>query len=363
MYLKRITLNNFKNITDAQLDFSHKINCVLGNNGAGKTNLLDAVYYISMTKSFFSPDQFIISHNRDSAFMNGIYKMDDDCEEKIAVSLQREGDKVIKRNGKSYSRLSEHIGLLPIVMVSPADSSLINDSGDQRRRFMNFVLSQIDRLYLQHVQSYNQLLAQRNKLLKSDNISEDLLDTISAQMVPHAQYIFNSRKDLCIKLLPLVEEYYSGLSGNAEDISLEYRSDLDSAPFEEIIRRELPKDKYLKFTTAGIQRDDIIFSLDGYSIRKCGSQGQQKTFLLSVKLAQFALMKSIHGTAPILLLDDVFDKLDMNRVEYLIGIVAGNGFGQIFITDSNKVRISSIVDNFKADCANVKVEKGCFETI
>ncbi|MFA5324963.1 MAG: DNA replication/repair protein RecF [Bacteroidales bacterium] len=359
MYLKRIILQNFKNIKVAELEFSPKINCISGNNGEGKTNLLDAIYYLSMTKSFFlSSDQYTFTYETNFTALNGTYMMDDGCEEKIAISVKKSEEKIVKRNQKQYSKLSEHIGLIPIVMVSPADTSLINDSGDERRRFMNFILSQVDKNYLLHIQAYNQILMQRNKLLKNENFSKDFLDVLSEQIVPHADYIYNARKKLCQQLIALAREYYSKLSGNKEVIELEYKSDLDAAPMNILLNREMFKDIFLKYTTVGIQRDDILFLLNGHLIRKCGSQGQQKTFLLSLKLAQYALMDRLYGITPILLLDDVFDKLDMNRVELLLSMVTSESFGQIFITDSNKVRISTIVNTFTADCANFYVENG-----
>ncbi len=364
MFLKKITLHNFKNIADLQLSFSPKINCISGNNGAGKTNLLDAVYYLSMTKSFFSSsDQYIFRYGEDDTLLNGVYESDDSTEKIVGMMVTRNGEKVVKCNGKAYNRFSDHIGQFPIVMVSPADTSLINDSGDERRKYMNFILSQIDKDYLRHIQAYNTLLLHRNKLLKADVISDELMETVSEQMIPHAQYVYDARKNLCHKLLPLVKDYYGELSGDAEDASLEYRSDLDQFSLDELFRKESVKDRLLRYTSSGIQRDDILFSLDEHPLKKCGSQGQQKTYLLAMKMAQFTWMKSIYGVAPLLLLDDVFDKLDMSRVEYLLGIVAKENFGQIFITDSNKVRMKNIVDLFNADCKEFNVASGIFSEI
>lgn len=359
MYLKKISIVNFKNISEAHIGFSPKINCITGINGSGKTNLLDAVYYLSMTKSFFSGmEQFTIKYDCDMTALHADYLREDGTEETISLSLDNNGEKHIKRNSKSYLRLSDHIGLIPIVMVSPADTSLINEGGEERRKFINAILSQMDREYLRRLQNYNQLLNQRNRLLKGINVPDDLLSTFSEQLSHHASYIFRSRKEFTDKLLPLVSHYYSMLSGGREDISIEYKSDLKEASLIDLLERNKERDRTLKFTTAGIQRDDLSFVMNGYPIRKCGSQGQQKSFLISLKLAQFSIMKDMHSVPPILLLDDVFDKLDMLRVESLLRLVSSDSFGQIFISDSSKVRISNIMETIDGDSVSIEIENG-----
>ena len=362
MYLSRIILRDFKNIAEADLAFSPKINCITGRNGAGKTNLLDAVYYLSMTKSYFSSsDQYVFRFGTEEAVASGLYQMDDGTKERVAVSVRRNG-KTVTRGGKPYERFSDHIGLLPIVMVSPSDSALINDSGDERRKYMNFILSQTDRNYLRHIQAYTQYLLRRNKILKDGFPQEVLLDTLTEQMEPHAQYVYEARKSLCTRLLPIAQEFYSKLSGGWENISIEFRSNMDEMSFFELMERNAEKDRVLGYTLSGIQRDEMLFTLDGHPLRKCGSQGQQKSFLLALKLAQMRFMQDVYGLKPILLLDDVFDKLDMERVGNLISIVADSEFGQIFLSDSNKVRISGIVEAFNADCANFTVENGIYSS-
>jgi len=359
MYLKKIAVNNFKNISEAQLVFSPKINCITGINGSGKTNLLDAVYYLSMTKSFFSTiDHFSINYNSDFAALNAEYARDDSGVENISLSFNSKGEKHLKRNSRSYTRFSDHIGLLPVVMVSPSDSSLINDSGEERRKFMNAILSQVDKEYLRRLQNYNQLLIQRNKLLKSDNISDDLLLTFTEQISVNAEYVHARRMEFIEQLLPLVSEYYKLLSGEREEVGIEYKSDLNYGNLNEILMKNLEKDKILKYTSAGVQRDDLQFSMNGHPIRRGGSQGQQKSFLIALKLAQFAVMKKIHGVSPILLLDDLFDKLDMLRVEQLLRLVSSDFFGQIFITDSNKVRISSILEEINGESRSFEIVNG-----
>lgn len=359
MYLKKISITNFKNISEARINFSPKINCITGINGSGKTNLLDAVYYLSMTKSFFSGmDQYTIKYDCDMTALHAVYVREDETEETISLSLDLNGEKRIKRNSKSYTRLSDHIGLIPVVMVSPADTSLIHDSGEERRKFLNAILSQLDREYLRRLQNYNQLLNQRNRLLKGISVPDDLLSAFSEQLSVHASYIYKSRKDFCNKLLPLVTHYYRLLSGGREEIGIEYRSDLECASLLDLLEQNKERDIAFKYTTSGIQRDDLIFLMNGYPIKKCGSQGQQKSFLIALKLAQFSIMKEIHTLPPILLLDDVFDKLDMLRVECLLRLVASDFFGQIFISDSNKVRITNILETIDGDSVSMEIENG-----
>jgi len=363
MYLKTITLQNFRNIADSSLEFSQGINCITGNNGAGKTNMLDAIYYLSMTKSYFSTsDQYIFRFGEDEAVLSALYQMDDECQERISASIRKDG-KSFRRGSKAYQRFSDHIGLIPVVMVSPSDTALVNDSGEERRKYLNSILSQTDRNYLRHIQSYNQLLLQRNKLLKSDTFNHLLLETFDERMQPHAEYVYESRKNLCEKLKPIISHLYSLLSQDAETVSLELRSDLDDSSLTDLLARERERDIILRYTGRGIQRDDVLFSLDAHPLRKCASQGQQKTFLLAMKLAQMDFMKESYGHTPILLLDDVFDKLDMNRVGRLISIVSSNDYGQIFITDSNKVRIDSIVGSISSGCAHFSVDNGCYTAL
>lgn len=364
MYLNRILISNFKNIREADLRFSKKINCISGNNGEGKTNLLDAIFYLSATKSFFhNSDTYTFTFGENAAAINGTYLAESGMEEKISIGVCSGGGKIVKRNDKAYERLSEHIGLIPIVMVSPADTCLINDGGEERRRFMNLILSQVDKEYLKRIQQYNQLLIQRNKLLKMPGISYELLDTINMQMDGHASYIYSKRKKLCEDLSGRVQEFYKALSGSREEISLHYVSDLDKGGLISVFESALERDLFLKYTSAGIHRDDMVFNMAGHPIKKCGSQGQQKSFLISLKLAQFVIMKELHEVAPILLLDDVFDKLDMQRVEYLLNLVASDDFGQIFISDSNKVRMASIVERIVRDRKSFEVKGGVYQEV
>ena len=360
MYLKKINIQNFKNIAHSSIEFSPALNCISGDNGEGKTNLLDAIFYLSMTKSYFrQSEQYTRTIGEKTMVLSGEYIAGDGTESLVAVMLDGE-EKQVRLNKKNYTKFSDHIGQYPIVMISPSDTSLINESAEARRRFMNMMLSQTDREYMRALQSYNKLLLYRNRLFKEDNVNADLLDTITIKMAPFATYIYEKRKALCEGLQELAAEYYRRLSDGKEAISLGYQSDLQKATLEELMARNLERDRILKFTGSGPQRDDIIFKMNDCPIKSCGSQGQQKTFVLAVKLAQFVMMRRHYGFAPILLLDDVFDKLDSGRVEFLLKTVASEDFGQIFVTDCNKVRLKNIVAGMDVDSRMFTVKNGVF---
>ena len=362
--LKKIVVQNFRNIAFQELSFSPNINCISGNNGEGKTNLMDAVWYLSMTKSAFaSSDRFNFRHGTDTFAVSGTYSMTMGPDARFSVQVDGKGEKKVRRDDKAYSKISEHIGVLPIVMVSPSDTSLVSESGDDRRRFVNSVLSQMDREYLAAMQQYNRFLFQRNKVLKDGTFDESLLDVFDERMNEYAGVIHGKRDAFVKDLLPLVAEHYATLSGGRETVSIDYRSDLRKGSLVELLKASREKDRIFKYTTAGIQRDDFLFEMNGFPIRRCGSQGQQKSFLVSLKFAQYELMKTRYGFPPMLLLDDVFDKLDMGRISNLLGLVAGSDFGQIFITDSNKVRMSGIVDGLTADRAYFEAVGGEFRMI
>lgn len=374
MFLERILITDFKNIHSAELHFSPKLNCIWGSNGEGKTNLLDAIYYLSMTKSYFNgSDIYTFKRGCNYVALNGIY---DEDGQKCSISIGIKGtaaddgtikvdEKVVKRDGKNYSRISEHIGKIPVVVVSPTDTELINSGGDERRRFINMVLSQLDGEYLRKLQNYNQLLLQRNKLLKMGgaDLSADYLETIDERMSVNAEYIYNERLKISGLLNDSVCNYYNILSNSKENVSFEYRSQLTNSSTLELFKGNFEKDRVLKYTSSGIHRDDFLFSVNGMPIKNCGSQGQQKTFLIALKLAQYEIMLNLHGKQPLLLLDDVFDKLDMGRVGRLIEVVSGSRFGQIFITDSSKVRMESVLEPVLAMSRNFTVENGVFQLL
>ena len=362
--LKKIVVQDFRNIALQELVFSPNINCISGNNGEGKTNLIDAIYYLSMTKSAFgSSDRFNFRYGTGTFTIAGSYLMPGGLESRFSISVSSDGEKKVKRDDKPCKRISEHIGVLPIVLVSPSDISMVSDSGEERRKFVNAVLSQMDRTYLDNVQQYNRYLLQRNRLLKGGEPDEVLMDTFDARLSALAAPIAASRRELAESLAPVVQAYYTELSGGREEVGIEYRTDADRGPLDAQLRACRERDRALKYTSVGVQRDDFLFTMNGYPIRKCGSQGQQKSFLVSLKFAQYEIMRESYGFAPILLLDDLFDKLDMNRVSNLLSMVAGSDFGQIFLTDSNKVRLARIVDALTEDRSYFETEDGVFTRV
>ncbi len=362
--LEKIIISDFRNIRLQELDFSPNINCICGNNGEGKTNLLDAIYYLSMTKSAFaSSDKFSFRHGSEEFSISGSYRMENSLSCRFALKMSKNGEKKVQKDDKVYDKVSRHIGVLPIVMVSPSDISLVSESGEERRRFVNAVLSQMDREYMAALQQYNRLLLQRNKILKDPLPDRSLIDVLDMRLSVLAEPVYLARKKFIDDLRPVVSEYYKLLSGGAEQIDIEYDTELDKAQLEDILAASYDKDRIMKYTTAGVQRDDFIFTMNGHPIRRCGSQGQQKSFLLALKFAQYELMKKNYGFAPILLLDDVFDKLDMERIANLLQMVSGKDFGQIFITDSNKVRLSGIVDSITSDRAYYETVGGMFNKL
>ncbi len=353
--LKKIVVQDFRNIRFQELSFSPNINCISGNNGEGKTNLLDAIYYLSMTKSAFpAPDRCNFRYGTDGFTVGGTYAMENGLESRFSIKVA-EGEKKLVRDDKPYVRMGEHIGVLPVVMVSPGDIALVSDSGEERRRLVNAVLSQMDREYLAAVQAYNRLLAQRNKLLKDALPDTSLLAVLGQKMAGYAAVIQAARARLTEALEPVVAEYYRLISGGGESVSVQYRADA--------FVPNLDRDFQLRYTSSGPQRDDLLFSMNGHPIRRAGSQGQQKSFLVALKFAQYEVMKRAYGFAPMLLLDDVFDKLDLGRIANLIGMVAGSDFGQIFITDTDKPRLSGIVDRITEDRAYFDTVDGVFTQV
>ena len=362
--LEKIVISDFRNIELQELEFSPNVNCISGNNGEGKTNLLDAIYYLSMTKSAFaSSDKFNFRHGTEEFSLSGAYRMENGTSSRFSLKMTSKGEKKIRRDDKPYQKVSEHVGVLPIVMVSPSDISMVSESGEERRRFVNAVLSQMDREYLSALQQYNRLLLQRNRMLKEMEVDRSLLEVIDMRMSALAEPIYQARKKFTAELNPIVSEYYKALSGDSEQVDIEYESELHKAGLDQIFSASFDKDRVLRYTSSGLQRDDFSFRMNGHPIRRFGSQGQQKSFLVSLKFAQYEIMKKNYGFAPTLLLDDVFDKLDMGRISNLLQMVASNDFGQIFITDSNKVRMSGIVDKLTQDRAYFETVSGTFKRI
>lgn len=360
--LTDIVIQDFRNLPLQEISFSSNVNCIWGCNGEGKTNLLDAIYYLSMCKAPASQsDRFNFRQGdspTDSFSLCGHYDLGDGRETRISVKVDSDGGKTMRRDDKPYTRISSHIGLIPVVMVSPSDSAMVSEGGEDRRRFVNSVISQMDIEYLYDLQRYNKLLQQRNSVLKTDNPDPALLDVIEMGMGETAGRINSKRAAFIGSLRPVVRSYYERISGGRECVEISYESDCNSRPLEETLSACRKKDMILKFTTAGIQRDDFIFGMNGFPIRKCGSQGQQKSFLVALKFAQYEIMNSRGRRTPILLLDDLFDKLDLNRVQNLLEMVSGDGFGQIFLTDTDKDRVRGTVDTLTGDRAYFEAQSG-----
>lgn len=358
MYLKKLVLINFKNITQAEITLSERLNCFVGDNGAGKTNVLDAVYYLSMSKSALTmTDGQSVRHGEDFFVVEGTYAGDSGSNDTVNCSFLRRSGKVLKLNGKEYDRMADHVGRFPVVMVSPQDSVLITDAAEERRRYLNAFLSQLDRDYLASLMRYNAVLAERNRFLKSSS-DEQMLQIYDMQLADHAARIYERRRDIIDRMRPLVAEFYRQLSGDREQVEIEYRSELASASMGELLLASRERDIVNGFTTSGVHRDDMSLRIGGYPLRKYGSQGQQKSFLMSLKLAQYRILAEVCGERPLLLLDDLFDKLDTSRVENLLTLVAGDDFGQIFITDCNRSRLETILSRAGEKYALFMVEGG-----
>lgn len=347
MHLQKITLVNFKNFESQTFDFQEKINCFVGNNGVGKTTVLDAIYYLSFAKSYFNPAATQnIKHTEDFFIIEGEYQINNKIDN-VVCSLKRGNKKVVKRNGKVYEKFSEHIGYLPLVIISPGDSDLIVDGSDTRRKFMDNVISQSDKIYLQTIIKYHKVLAQRNSLLKyfaANRVFDVLnLNVYNEQLESYGSIIFKKRTEFLEAFIPIFKERYAAISSSKEQVNLVYKTQLDEAGFLELFEQNIERDRILQYTSAGIHKDDLSFEIDGYPIKKFGSQGQQKSYLIALKLAQFDFIKSQSNIKPILLLDDIFDKLDDLRVEQLINLVNKDEFGQLFISDTHKQRTEDVV--------------------
>ena len=348
MHLKQLSILNYKNIEQVETTFSPKINCFVGNNGMGKTNLLDAIYFLSFCKSHTGAfDHQIVRHGSEFMMVQGFYESNDKPRE-FYCGLKRGNRKVFKHDKKEYDRLSEHIGEIPLVMISPSDFVLITGGSEERRRFADMIVSQYDREYLSSLIAYNKALAQRNALLKNHRIPDStLIELWEEQMVAYGADIYHKRKDMIARLSTVFEAYYASVSESAERASLSYESQLEQADFAGQLRSTRQRDSILGFSSVGIHKDDLKMMLDDYPLKKIASQGQSKTFLISLKLAQYSFLREHHGSKPILLLDDVFDKLDSLRVERIIQLVSGENFGQIFMSDTNRNHINEILQAFK----------------
>jgi DNA replication and repair protein RecF len=362
MWLKNITLLHFKNYASAELQFAPTVNAFVGNNGAGKTNLLDAIHYLCLCKSYFNPiDSQQIKANEEFFMIQGDFDRNGQ-NEKISCGLKKNQKKQFKRNKKEYDKLADHIGLFPVVMISPYDINLIMDGSEERRRFIDNVISQTDAAYLDELMTYNRHLLNRNALLKqvaqTRKLDVTLLEILNEQLITSGVKIFEKRKEFLAQFIPLFNGHYSFLTENAEQVSLIYHSQLNDNDFEKLLTQAIEKDKTLERTTVGIHKDELVFAIGDMQLKKFGSQGQQKSFLIALKLAQYSYLQKFKKFKPLLLLDDVFDKLDNLRVRKLMEMVSHQDFGQIFITDVDKERVSSIFKAIKVDVTLFEVNHG-----
>jgi len=363
MILKRISILNYKNLQQVELHFSDKLNCLLGQNGMGKTNLLDAIYYLSFCKSAGNPiDSQNIFHEADFLMIQGFYEMADGSMEEVYCGIKRRQKKQFKRNKKEYQRLSEHIGFIPLVMVSPADQALILGGSEERRRFMDVVISQYDREYLDALIRYNKALIQRNVLLKSEvPVEEEVFLAWEEVMATAGEAVYQKRQAFIQEFIPIFQKYYSFISDDKERVELNYASHAQQGGLLEQFATLREKEKILGFSMHGIHKDELEMRLGGFPIKREGSQGQSKTYLVALKLAQFDFLKRTSRQTPLLLLDDIFDKLDAQRVEKIVKLVGGDDFGQIFITDTNRENMDYILHKVGGDYKLFQVTDGVIE--
>lgn len=349
MFLQSLSLLNYKNFEAVNFDFDQKINCLVGENGVGKTNVLDSIYHLSFGKSYFNPiTSQNIKHDADFFVVEGEF-IKHKREEQIIVSAKRGQKKMIKRNNKPYEKFSEHIGFIPTVIISPMDRDLIIEGSETRRKFMDGVISQGDNLYLNNLINYGKILAQRNALLKyfaaNHTFERDTLSIYDMQLQELGSVIYKKRKAFLEVFIPIFQKRYAGISQEKESVQLFYSSQLEENALSELLEENLQKDLALQYTSVGTHKDDLSFEIEGHPIKKFGSQGQQKSFLTALKLAQFDFMKELAQVTPILLLDDIFDKLDENRVSHIMEMVSSNQLGQIFISDTHPDRTEKVVKN------------------
>ena len=364
MILENISILNYKNIKGVNLDLSPKINCFIGHNGVGKTNFLDAIYYLSFCRSANNPiDSQIIMHDENFFMLEGKYRTEQGDIENIYCGMKRGTKKHFKRNKKEYKRLSQHIGLVPLIYVSPSDSSLIEGGSEERRRLMDVVISQYDHSYIELLANYNKALQQRNALLKMEEEPDlSLLDIWEQEMARNGELLFQKRLAFVEELVPVFQRIYQQISGQREMVSLRYVSHCQRGPLLDVIQRDRFKDRAVGYSLHGVHRDDLEMLIGDFQMKREGSQGQNKTFVLALKLAQFDFLRRTSSiTTPLLLLDDIFDKLDAQRVESIVQLVSGDNFGQIFITDTNRDHLDKILSKSDGEYKIFTVEGGDIE--
>ncbi len=364
MILKRISILNYKNLEQVELNVSPKMNCFVGLNGMGKTNLLDAVYYLSFCKSATNPvDSQNMMHEKDFFVIQGYYQTEDGQDEEVYCGMKRRHKKQFKRNKKEYSRLSDHIGFIPLVMVSPADAELIAGGSEERRRFMDVVISQYDKEYLEALIRYNKALMQRNVLLKAEQEPDgELMEVWEEMMATAGEVVFRKRRAFIDEFIPTFQAFYSEISQDREIVNLTYESHVETGDLAQMLKDNRARDRIMGYSLKGIHKDDLIMQLGEYPIKREGSQGQNKTYLIALKLAQFDFLRRTgSNTTPLLLLDDIFDRLDASRVEQIVKLVSGDKFGQIFITDTNREHLDKIMMKIEGEYKVFEVVNGCVE--
>lgn len=347
MYLNKISLFNYKNFAEANFEFKSKIICFVGKNGVGKTNVLDAIYHLAYGKSYFNPLAVQnIKHGEEFFVIDAEFSKNDRSEQ-LVCSLKKGQKKILKRNGKIYEKFSDHIGFIPLVIISPADRDLIVEGSETRRKFMDSVISQLDTKYLHQLIQYQKVMSQRNALLKyfalNHVFEDDTLSIYNEQLKNFGNYIFEKRQEFISKFIPIFNTHHNAITGSSESVQLVYESHLFEKSFLELLTENISKDRSLQYTSVGIHKDDLSFEIDNYPIKKFGSQGQQKSYLIALKLAQYEFLKNQSGVKPLLLFDDIFDKLDESRVAKIIEMVNDETFGQLFISDTHPERTESIV--------------------
>lgn len=363
MILKHLSILNYKNIAETELDFSPGLNCIIGCNGEGKTNLLDAIRFLSLCKSLgVTQDSLCIRHDQDFFMIKGMYECEDHTQEEIHCSLKKGQKKTLRRQGKPYKRLAEHIGLIPIVLVSPSDGMLISGGSEERRRFMDTLISQMSLPYLDALTRYNKALQQRNTLLKCEPPCDtEMLALWEEQMAKEGEAVYKHRQEYIERFTPIFQRYYDLIAQDHEKVTLSYTSHCQRGPLLDIIQRDRHKDLAVGYSLHGIHRDDLEMMINGYPIRREGSQGQNKTMLVALKLAQYEFLQHTgRGTRPILLLDDIFDRLDAQRVERIVALVSGDSFGQTFITDTNRDHLDKILSLTSQEYKLFHCQNGCF---
>lgn len=362
MYLKNLSIINYKNIVEADLSFCSNVNCFLGNNGMGKTNILDAIYHLSYCKSFFNTaDMHNIHYDEHFFVIQGDYQLAEQ-EERFHCGVKRGHKKVFKRNKKAYDRLADHISSLPLVMISPWDTQLIVDGAEERRRYLNGIIAQYDKSYLSALIAYNKALKNRNALLKQfksfQSFDQGMLEPWDEVLIQHGVEIYNKRKIFIKDVVPLFQEYHQNITESSEEVSLEYESALHENESRHLFTASLKKDLLVGHTTQGVHRDDLLMNMQGHPLKRSGSQGQNKSYMVALRLAQFDFLRKQGAQLPILLLDDVFDKLDSKRVEQIVHLVADQHFGQIFITDTNREHLKDILSQINKEHRIFAVEHG-----